>query len=396
MSERPYPIYDADNHFYDPEDSITRYLPERWRGDFQFVTVNGRKRLAIGGKISNYIPNPSFERVAAPGSHLRYYRGENPEGLSLREIGGAAMDAIPSFRFRADRLKAMDDFGIHGALIFSNLFSIIESRMAYDHDFLFSAIHALNRFVDEEWGYARDGRIYTVPVLSFADADQALAELDWLLAQGARTVAISPAPVPGYRGSRSPGAREFDPIWARINESGIFVSIHASDTPYIQFAQMWVGGLEWTPFKPDAFTNCVKIIDRAISDTIAALICHGVFERFSNIRVAAIENGAAWVVPLIKTLHHVYGQMPQEFKIHPVEQFRRHIFVAPFNEDSYADLAQAIGASRVLFGSDWPHPEGLAKPMDILSDLNGIGASDRQKILSANLKGLLEGRRDEP
>lgn len=394
MLDFPFPVYDADNHFYDPEDSITRHLPDRWKNDFQFVTVNGKRRLAIGGKISNYIPNPTFDRVAAPGSHLKYYKAQNPEGRTLREIGGDPITPLPSFRTRDARLKAMDEFHLHAALIFPNLFSIIETRMAYDHDFLFAAAHSLNQYIDEEWGFSRDGRIYTAPVISLADVDAAVRELDWLLARGTRTVMLSPSPVPGYRGSRSPGSPEFDPFWARVNEAGIFVSIHASDTPYLQMATMWTGGAEWTPFKPDPFTNCVRIIDRAISDTVSALICHGVFDRHPNVRVAAIENGAFWVEPLIKTLAHVHGQMPQSFTQHPVETFRRHVFIAPFNEDSVAELAQHIGADRVLFGSDWPHPEGLASPRDFDEEVSSFSLADKEKIMSSNLKGLLEGARD--
>ena len=392
MLDLPFPVYDADNHFYDPEDSITRHLPARWKNDFQFVAVNGKRRLAINGKISNYIPNPTFDRVAAPGSHLAYYRGENPKGLTMREMGGDPITPPPAFRSRDARLKAMDEMGVHAALIFPNLFSIVESRMSYDHDFLFDSIHSLNQFIDEEWGFARDSRIYLAPVMSLADVDRAVKELDWLLARGTRTVVISPAPVPGYRGSRSPGSPDFDPFWARIDESGIFVSIHASDTPYVQMATMWTGGTEWTPFKPDPFTNCVRIIDRAISDTVSALICHGVFDRHPKVRVAAIENGAFWVDPLIKTLDHVYRQMPQAFQQNPVDVFRRHFYIAPFNEDSVPELATHIGAERVLFGSDWPHPEGLAKPRDFDEEIGFMPLADREKIMSSNLKGLLEGR----
>jgi predicted TIM-barrel fold metal-dependent hydrolase len=58
------------------------------------------------------------------------------------------------------------------------------------------------------------------------------------------------------------------------------------------------------------------------------------------------------------------------------------------------ELVGQIGADRVLFGSDWPHPEGVVEPLDFLAELKGLGAADQQKIMSSNLKGLLEGARD--
>ena len=390
----PYPVYDADNHFYEPADAITRHLPKKYAKAFQFVQVNGRTKLAIGGQISDYIPNPTFEVVAAPGAHLKYYRAENQEGLSLREITGAPIHAVPSFRNGADRLPVMDQQHIHATLMFPTLFSAIERRMSDDHDLLNATLHSLNQWTDEEWGFHRDERIFATPVISLADVDLAVQELEWALKRGARTVILRPAPVPGYRGSRSMGYEEFDPFWARVAEAKIFVSLHASDSGYDILTQMWTGGREWTPFAPDPFSNCQRIIDRAISDTVSALICHGVFDRHPNVRIACIENGAFWVDGLIKTFDHVYGQMPQSFKQHPTEVFKRHFFVAPFNEDSIPDLVGQIGADRVLFGSDWPHPEGVAEPLDFLAELKGLSAADQQMIMSSNLKGLLEGARD--
>jgi predicted TIM-barrel fold metal-dependent hydrolase len=394
MREFPFPIYDADSHFYETADALTRHLPKKWAKALQFVTVNGRTKLAIGGQISDYIPNPTFDVVAAPGAHLKYYRGENAEGLSLREITGPAIKATDAFRNGEARLKTMDAQNIHATLMFPTLVSAIERRMSYDHDLLYAALHGFNQWVDEEWGFDREGRIFALPVLSLAEVDRAVAELDWALARGARAVCLRPAPVPGYRGSRSMGFPEFDPFWARVAEAGIFVALHATDSGYDQITQMWVGGQEWKPFEPDPFSNTLRIIDRAISDTVSALICHGVFARHPNVRIACIENGAFWVEPLIKILAHVYGQMPQSFAEHPVETFKRHFFVAPFNEDSVTDLAAEIGVSRVLFGSDWPHPEGVVEPLDFADYLSDFTLAEQERIMSSNLKGLLEGVRD--
>ncbi len=81
----PFKVYDADNHFYEPEEAIFRHMPKKWARDFRLITeANGRKRLAINSVISDYLPNPTFERVAAPGTHLKYYKAENKEGLSMR------------------------------------------------------------------------------------------------------------------------------------------------------------------------------------------------------------------------------------------------------------------------------------------------------------------------
>src|SRR3546814_3611255 len=90
--------------------------------------------------------------------------------------------------------------------------------------------------------------------------------LDWALENGARMVSIRPAPVPGYRGSRSLGNPEFDPFWARVNESGIFVVLHVSDSGYDEIYRWWgSGSREFLAFdRSDPLKMCIDTSGRAI------------------------------------------------------------------------------------------------------------------------------------
>jgi len=385
-----YPVYDADNHFYEPQEAMTAHLPRKWRKEFQYVQVDGRTKLAIGGQISDYIPNPTFEVLAAPGAHELWYRARNHEGLTLRELSGTPIPCPDAYRNGADRLGLMDEQGVHATLMFPTLASAVEERMHGDHELMNAVLHSLNEWTFEQWGFAREGRIFAVPFVTLMDVDMAVAELEWALERGARTVGLRPAPVPGYRGSRSPGFPEFDPFWARVNEAGIFVSMHASDSGYDRFARIWQGGTEFLPFVPDPFKMCLRLADRAIHDSMAALVCHGVFERHPGVRVASIENGGKWVKGLMDTFAHVYGQMPKDFPEPPTETFRRHVFVAPFYEEPIQQLSDLIGVTQVLFGSDYPHPEGMAEPTAFIHELDGMAADDQRRIMSTNLKALLE------
>jgi predicted TIM-barrel fold metal-dependent hydrolase len=122
---------------------------------------------------------------------------------------------------------------------------------------------------------------------------------------------------------------------------------------------------------------------------MAALICHGVFDRFPGVRVACIENGSRWVRVLFERFEIAWGQQPKEFARHPIETFRRHVFVSPFYEEPIDELARLIGVEHVLYGSDHPHPEGLGDPLSFLDELTSFGADDQQRIMSSNLKALL-------
>src|SRR5262249_892895 len=139
----------------------------------------------------------------------------------------------------------------------------------------------------------------------------------------------------------------------------------------------------------------LDMLGRAVADSLSALICHGVFARHPNLRVASVENGASWLAPLLFRLNHTYGQLPKGFKEHPHETFRRHVFVAPFYEDDTAELKKALPTNRILFGSDYPHAEGLAEPLDYLKEFGTYSDNELKQVFHSNLKGLLEGVRDD-
>lgn len=387
-----YPVYDADNHLYESEEAMTAHLPKKWRREFQYVQVNGRTKLAIGGQITDYIPNPTFDVLAPPGAHEMFMRGKNPEGLSLRELSGEVVPCMPGWRTGEERMKLLNEQGVHATLMFPTLASVVEERMNHDDELLAAVMHSLNEWLHENWGFAREDRIFAVPFVSLMNVDRAVEELEWALERGARSVGLRPAPVPGYRGGRSPGSEEFDPFWSRVNEAGIFVSLHASDSGYDILNRMWQGGAkEFRPFEPDPFKSVMGNSGRAIRDMLGALICHGVFDRHPKVRVAAIENGSIWVREFLAALETTYGMMPNKFQQHPLETVRKHIYVSPYYEDDIPELAEMIGVTNVVFGSDYPHPEGLADPTSYIEDIASMSAADQQRIMSTNLKELLEG-----
>jgi predicted TIM-barrel fold metal-dependent hydrolase len=396
MVSLPYPVYDADGHYYEPEDAFMRYMPKKYLSEFQYVQVNGRTKVAIGGQISNYIPNPTFEVVAAPGVHEKWYRGQNTEGLSLREMTGKPIRPPAEFRSGAERLKVLDQQGVYAQLVYPTLASVIEQRMNYDHDLMHAALHSLNQWARDEWGFHREERIFAAPMLSLCNVDLAIEELEWALKEGCRLISIRPAPVPGYRGARSPGNAEFDPFWARVAEAGIFVVLHTSDTGYDEIYRWWgtSGSKEFLAFdRSDPLKMSMDNSGRAISDMLSALIGHGVFKRHPNLRVVSAEHGSTWMNHLVYMLKRAYGQLPKAFGADPIETLRRHVYVAPYYEDDIHQLVEHIGIDRVLFNSDYPHPEGLAEPLDFLHEIADFSAADQQQIMSSNLKALIEGRR---
>ena len=384
-----FPVYDSDNHMYETEDAFTRHLPAEYRGAIRYVQVDGRTKIAIQGLISEYIPNPTFEVVAPPGAQEEYYRKGNPDGKSLREIFGKPIRCPDWARNAEARLPHLDELGIQGSLMFPTLASLLEERMRDDPDLTHVVVHSLNEWIHDEWTFNYHDRIFATPIITLPIVEKAIEELEWCLDRGARCILIRPAPAWGLRGPRSPGLPEFDPFWARVQEAGVLVGMHSSDSGYADLASVWEGKTEFLPFKPNPLRLLV-MQNRAISDMMTAMICHGAFTRFPDLRVATIENGGTWVKPLLEKLEGVHKKLPQDFPEHPLEAFRRNVYVNPFWEDALGGLIDVMSPDRILFGSDYPHPEGLGDPVSFYDELpSSLSRADAAKIMGGNLKELL-------
>ena len=177
MPPTPYPVYDADNHLYEPEEAFTRHLRKRFQRDFYFVDVAGRRKLVIAGMVSEFIPNPTFAVVAAPGSHEKWYRADNPEGKTLASLSGKPIRPPETWRTGEGRIALLDEQGVYAALVFPTLASAIEERLGARGEATAALFHSLNQWTVDEWGFARAGRLFSVPFISLTNLDLALAEL---------------------------------------------------------------------------------------------------------------------------------------------------------------------------------------------------------------------------
>jgi predicted TIM-barrel fold metal-dependent hydrolase len=382
------PVFDADNHLYETRDALTKFLPERYRDAIRYVDIDGRTKILVQGRVSEYIPNPTFDVVARPGAMEDYFRRGNPDGLDRRAIFGDPMRAIPAFREPEPRLALMDEQGIDRALMFPTLASLIEERLREDPEATHAVIHALNEWLLETWSFDYEQRIFPTPVITLPIVEKAIEELEWVVERGARAVLIRPAPAWGLRGPRSPALPEFDPFWAKVVESGVLVAMHSSDSGYERHVNEWLGAdREYLPFKPEAFG--MVGLWRPIEDAVASFVCHGALSRFPELKVAVIENGSSWVEPLLNNLADLYKKMPQDFLEDPIEVIKRNIYISPFWEEDLGALAELVGDEHVLFGSDYPHPEGLADPATYVEELAGLPDTSIRRIMGANLASLV-------
>jgi predicted TIM-barrel fold metal-dependent hydrolase len=383
---------DADNHYYETLDAFTRHQPAEFRRRGVQVLRDGKRAyIVVADRLNRFIPNPTFDPVIVPGSTELLFRGEVPQGVDPKTLARVERKH-DEYQNRDRRVEVMDGQGLAAIMMFPTLGVGVEQDLRHDPEATMTCLSSFNKWLEEDWGFAYQDRIFAAPMISLADPDAAVVELTSLIERGARFVHMRPAPVPAEGGPRSFGHPAHDKVWALLTEADMPVAFHLGDSGYLTYSAAWGGRAYMEPFAPQDPLDSVLVDDRAIYDTMASLIVHGVFHRFPDLRVASIENGSDWCAILAKRLRKKANQAPSSFPEDPLDVLRRNVWVTPYYEEDIEALAGTMGVDRILFGSDWPHGEGLAEPVQFTKELDGFSDEDVRKIMRDNAGDFLGSR----
>lgn len=386
-----YPLIDADGHYYEPDDCFSRHIESALKHETVRVErrADGLGRVFIGDKRTFMSVMPG-DYASAPGAKLGLFSGKQSDGFAHKEVINAKDH--PAFTHKAARLAFMDAHNIQATLMLPTLGVAVEEDMAQDVALTYASLRAFNRWLEEDWGYGSDGRIFGVPMLSLLELEPALAELMRVINAGARLVHLRPGPV----GGRSPAHPMFDPFWARCAEAGVGVVFHVSNSGYNRsFGTLWSENPNNPSHNQSPLQWALCNTERPIVDTLTAITLHNLFGRHPALRVISIENGSMWVKALMKAVDKAAalgrqgpmlgGTLPEK----PSEALAQHLWLSPFPEDDVPEVIQLLGADHVLFGSDYPHPEGLRLPGDFVPLLDSCSDAVKRKVLRSNTAGLI-------
>jgi predicted TIM-barrel fold metal-dependent hydrolase len=426
----PFLINDADNHFVEPADMYERYIDPgqrekavRWVRDEQGrrVQLFGSRPSKLGftresapqtdeeldrlaattapASADDEAPKPGDGGARSPGmflNRLNPYKGRSE--AERRELIARFKQQEIAWGDRDLRLALMDEQGIHAALMFPGHVLSLEFEFAEDVDAIYANARAYNRWIHAEVGYAHQQRMFLPPYLSLADVDLAVRELERVIGEGAPVVAIITGHAHGGRsnprGGRSVADPVFDPFWARIDEAGVRVATHVGPTDYAKYGADLsedpaavlrdFDGLQWALYWGD----------RPAMETVASTLMHDLFGRFPNVRICLAEQGTVWLPYILRKLDATYllGRQARFGRLErrPSEIFREHFVVAPFPEENVARVVAEVGIEPIVFGSDFPHGEGLAFPGDyVAAQLGGLPEHQVLAIMRDNLAGFL-------
>jgi predicted TIM-barrel fold metal-dependent hydrolase len=382
----PYLLTDFDQHSYEAEDCFTRFMPKD-KLDIAvrpIIAPSGRKVLLANDRIVTAMEN-DLDKAYVPGSLAEMLR---------KRASGDPSDAERFFEPMQEeylnkdaRLIQLQEQQIEKAIMYPGGWALMAEPFLDSVDALYDNFESFNRWIDEDWGFDYKDTIYAPAMMSLRDLDRAVAELDRVLAAGAKFVYLPAGPAYG----RSPGDPYFDPFWARINEAKAVICFHISEFYYQQNVAADWGWKLGPPFQFSAWQWQNSYGERPITDTLSALIFDNLFGRFPDIRVVVSEFGASWVPHFIRHMDKSRGMarlgpwLGGQLSERPSEIFKRHVNVVPYPEDDIVALVEELGGIEALvMGSDWPHAEGLREPAEMWHRVGDLDADRRRYFLRDN------------
>lgn len=315
--------------------------------------------------------------------------GENRNRLARGEPATERYDEVipAAYSEPAARLAALEEFGLDATVVFPNFGLVWEDMLAGDLDALCANLTACNRWQAEN-AVDGGGRLFPVAHLTLRDERWALAEIKRLGRDGVRLAMVAPAPVDGKRLSHP----DLDGVWAAFCDHGVSPVFH-------------VGGFRG-PLHPAWYAPDPEPVDRLLDSVflylspavaLADLITNGTLERFPNLRIGVVELTASWVTSFLLMLDGSWdfyalrhGGPFHPLRHRPSDYFRRQVRVSALAYENPAGLVTDLGDDIFMFGSDWPHAEGIARPHDDYADaVTALPDASRSKLMAGNVQWLL-------
>jgi predicted TIM-barrel fold metal-dependent hydrolase len=395
----PYRLIDSDMHYYEPDDCFTRHLESRY-ADRALTVVKGKDglgRVFFAGKRIHYLSVTATDFTSPPGCFRAFFDNNKGRPVMEEHMISPGLTNPEWVADKGKRLAQMDAQGVEAAIMLPTLGVSVEYDLESDVEAGYANLASFNRWVEEDWGYGADRRVFGAAMISLVDRERAIAELERVIAKGAKFFYLRAGPVRDADGRfRSPADPYYDAFWARVAEAGVMTILHIGNAGYNElFSRYWSEDGAAPSHRLTAFQHTLFQFDRSVCDVLSAFVLQNLFGRFPKLRVLSIENGSAWVEYLLKRMdkaQRAQWRVPSiggEFKEVPSEVFRQHVWVVPFYEDDVVGLSKVLGAQRVLFGSDFPHPEGVVEPVDFMKKLEGLAPAEVRRIARSNAAELL-------
>ena len=375
-------IIDSDTHWSEPHDLWTSLAPARYKDLVpQVKEHNGKRKWVVNGDIP--IAGDSAVSAILPD-------GEKMLGLRFLR---ADIERVHAASYDCDaRLEIMDSFGISHGIVYPNVggFGNQNFLRIEDRDLRIACVQIYNDWMNDLQRRSND-RVLPMALVPWWDIDACVSEIERAHGFGARGIVMCSNP----HDSGMPNFAQPDwrPFWEVCEALDMPINFHIGASS---------GDIDWSGSVPyDTWTGDVKLslggaaIFLGQLRWLANLLISDVPERYPNLKFVSVESGIGWLPFLLEALDYQCAETAPEHMAHlsmkPSEYFKRQFYGCFwFESATLGPSIEQLGADRVMFETDFPHPTCLYPDSRnrVVEAISGLDPTVQRKILRDNAAAL--------
>lgn len=378
-------IYDCDRHVIEPIDIWREFVdkdifdqyPIRLEYDTKEAAL---QRVATLGAAAGVKLPPTYMIGDIP----TLFAWDDKMQLACVVDGANNHQQRKSASMPESQLDEMDKTGVTFARLHPTFATFLVNNEQIPPHVSLAYANAYNKWLKSYCDYD-PSRLKGVGIISRLDTDSMLSQLNTVLAYNWSCITIRPEMING----RDLGHVDHESFWASCEKHNISITIHGGSHAFLNTA----GTQRFTSHF--ALHACSHPLE--IQMAFLSLLEAGVLERYPKLKFAFLEAGSAWVPYWLWRLDNIcYPEFPsltkQNMKMLPSQYFKRQCWVAiEPGEPNLRETINWIGHERLLFGSDFPHPDHAHIDVEnIAADCPELSDLELNSILHQNPRDFFE------
>jgi predicted TIM-barrel fold metal-dependent hydrolase len=354
-------IIDVDTHVAEAADVWTARMSKKKWGDLvpEVRVADGKECWFVGSKNMGLVAASSIIRInPETGERFRQPLGtEFHSGAGFHELHPSSYDA-------AERLKAMDELGVHAAVVYPNLNLVVNDlhEASDDPEYKIEIIRAYNDWLIE-WSSVDPLRLLPTALVAYFDVNAAAEEIYRSKEIGHRGLVMTGVP---QLHKMPPLADDYwAPMWKAAEDTHLSIGFHVGANEEIM--SKWVNPARLSAEGP------LKMGARAVTEALLGnaavlndLLLSGVLPKYPDLKLVMVETGMGWVNFCLESADYHFDRYGvsaahDEFTEPPSFYYRKQCYTTYWFEKMHSFHIDRLGANTIMFETDFPHSTSLER-----------------------------------